>query len=148
MLKQKIYNSIVESLDYKIEIAKEAILSAKESRDNDTKSSAGDKFETGREMMQIEIDKNEAQLSKALHLKNDLSKINLLTNNTKVEFGSLVKTNNGTYFISVGIGKVEVDKKEYYAISLVSPVGKILYKKKIGDKVFFQNREFFIENIV
>lgn len=148
MVKQKIYNRIIESLDQKIEIAKEAISSAKESRDNDTKSSAGDKFETGREMMQIEIDKNEAQLSKAFHLKNDLSKINLLTTNTNVEFGSLVETNNGTYFMSIGIGKVEVDKKEYFAISLVSPIGQILYKKKIGDKAFFQKREFIIENIV
>ena len=59
-LKEQILNQLLTQLDQKTETAKTAIESAKESRDNDTKSSAGDKFETGREMMQMEIDKNEA----------------------------------------------------------------------------------------
>jgi len=68
-MKQLIHNQLLTDLDKRIKSAKEFIESAKESRDNDTKSSAGDKFETGREMMQMEIDKNETQLRKALKLK-------------------------------------------------------------------------------
>ena len=57
-LKSLVYHKILMELDRKIEVINKAIVLAKDSRNNDTKSSAGDKFETGREMMQIEIEKN------------------------------------------------------------------------------------------
>ena len=147
-LKKQIYSQLLELTDKKIDTAKKAIDSAKESRDNDTKSSAGDKYETGRAMMQIEMDKNEAQLSKAVKLKRELSQINIQKDYNKAEFGSLVVTNHGKYFISIGMGKIEVNKENYYCISLASPIGKLLHNKKIGDKVQFQEREFIISDIV
>ena len=146
--KQLIYSKIQQLLDDKIETLKEEIESTKEARNNDTKSSAGDKYETGREMMQIELDKNEAQLNKTVKLKSELSKINILKEYNKVEFGSLVVTNQGTYFISIGIGKVDINNENYYSISLASPIGKLLLNKEIGNKIKFQNREFKILNIV
>ena len=69
-LKGLIYNQLQEMLDRKIESAKKAIESAKEARDSDTKSSVGDKYETGRAMMQIELEKNEVQLNKVINLRN------------------------------------------------------------------------------
>ncbi|RLD77644.1 MAG: 3-oxoacyl-ACP synthase [Bacteroidetes bacterium] len=147
-LKKQIYSQLLELTDKKIDTAKKAIDSAKESRDNDTKSSAGDKYETGRAMMQIEMDKNEAQYSKAMKLKRELSQINIQKDYNKAEFGSLVVTNHGKYFISIGIGKIEVNKENYYCISIASPIGKLLLNKEIGDKVQFQDREFTISDIL
>ena len=146
--KQLIYSKILNILDNKIEILKKEIESTKESRNNDTKSSAGDKYETGREMMQIELDKNEAQLNKTVKLKKELTEINIQKKYNKVEFGSLVETNKETYFIAIGIGKIEANKNMYYSISLASPIGKLLLSKKIGAKMKFQEREFTIINIV
>ena len=147
-LKKQIHNQLINQLDQKAETAKIAIQSAKESRDNDTKSSAGDKFETGREMMQIEIDKSEAQLGKALKLKSELLQINIKNIYEKVEFGSLVYTSEGVYFISIGIGKIDIDSERIFAISLASPIGKLLHQKVIGDKIQFQGREFIINDII
>ena len=147
-IKHLIYTNILHTLDSKIETIKREIESAKESRNNDTKSSAGDKYETGRAMMQIELEKNEVQLSKTVKLKSELSKINVEKEYNKVEFGSLVVTTQGTYFISIGIGKIEINKETYYSISLASPIGKIFFNKKIGDKVQFQQREFEILKII
>ena len=132
----------------KIVTAEVAIGLAKESRDNDTKSSAGDKYETGRAMMQLEMDKNEAQKSKILNLKRELSRINVQKEYSKAEFGSLIASNQGNYFISVGIGKMELANKIYYSVSLVSPIGKLLHNKKVGDKFLFQKKEFVINSIV
>lgn len=146
-IKLQIYNSIIQLLDKKIDSAKTAIEMAKESRDSDTKSSAGDKYETGRAMMQMELEKNEAQRSKNFTLKNELSKIDIEKENTKVEFGSLVITDLGKYFISIGIGKIEIDNDSYYAISLASPVGKQLKDKKTGDSFHFQGKEMVIKGI-
>ena len=147
-IKDLIISRLHEIVDNKIDIAKSAVESAKESRNSDTKSSAGDKHETGRAMMQIELEKNEIQLSKALELKQELNKINILKKSDKVEYGGLVLTNQGNFFISIGIGKIEVNKETFYAVSLASPIGKLLHHKTIEDKVQFQEREITITNIV
>lgn len=146
-IKESIFNEIMEIIENRIETAKLAIASAKESRDNETKSSVGDKYETGRAIMQVELEKSRIQLNKALKVKNELAQINLQKNYNNVEFGSFVITSNGSYFISIGIGKLEVANKTYYSISLASPIGKILHNKKVGDKFKFHEKETSITNI-
>ena len=146
-IKNKLYQQINRILDQKITDAQASIESTRESMNNETKSSAGDKHETGRAMMQIEMAQNEAQLSKAILLKNDFFKINPDKEFSKVESGSLVLTNQENYFISIGIGKIEMDGEKYYAISLDSPIGKILKDKVKGDVFQFQGREFLVKEI-
>lgn len=147
-IKQNIHYQLQKIIGEKIETAKLLLTSAKESRDNDTKSTVGDKHETGRAMAQFEVEKFEIQLSKAIKLNKELSMINLQKDYKKVEFGSLVIGKHGAYFISIGIGKIEVDKKDYYCISIGSPIGKLLQDKKSGDKIEFQGRKIVIEEIV
>lgn len=146
--KQEIIKYLQKMLDAKVETAEMSIALAKESRDNDTKSSAGDKYETGRAMMQLEMDKNEAQRSKVLNLKRELALINIRKEYTQVEFGCLVITNQGNYFMSIGVGKIKVEDDIYYSLSFASPIGKLLQNKKIGQQFHFQGKEFIIENIV
>ena len=74
-LKIDLLRKLEEVIQSKIEELKLSIASAKESRDNDTKSSAGDKYETGREMMQMEINKASAQLAKHQLSLHELDKI-------------------------------------------------------------------------
>ena len=147
-IKYRIYKHLNQLLDEKILEIKQLVSSVRESMDKDTKSSAGDKYETGRELMQLEINKHEAQLIKWLELKAEVSKINLQKNFTQVGFGSLVKTNRETYFFSVALGKINIDNETYYLISLASPIGKSFYEKEKGDSITFRNREYIIENIV
>ena len=147
-LKQLIYSAFNEQLSSKISIAELALVSAKLARNNETKSSAGDKYETGRELMQFEIDKQNIQLNQLKLLHAEFSKINLEKKNTQATFGSLVLTNQGNYFLSVSLGKVVLNSKSYYAISLVSPLGKSLLAKSVGDSFFFQEKEFRLLSIV
>ncbi len=147
-IKRQICTRILELLDEKGEAARNAIASSIESRNNDTKSSAGDKYETGRAMMQMEIDKNQMQLGKILDQQKDIANINLNRVYTKVEYGSLVETNDGTYFISIGLGKISYDNTDFYVISLASPIGQALKDKTADDIVVFQGREIIIKAIV
>lgn len=147
-LKSLIYHKISDELDRKIEVINKAIASAKDSRNNDTKSSAGDKYETGREMMQIEIEKNEVLLNQTAKQRKELARIDVTEEFNKVAFGSLVVADNGTYFISIGIGKIQIDNQICYAISMASPIGALLKDKIIGDEVQFQGRKFAIKAIV
>ena len=147
-LKEKIIHQLTELTETTISEASSAIASAKEARDNESKSSAGDKYETGRAMMQVEIEKYENQLQKTLFLKNELSKINLAKKYGKVENGSLVITDNEKYFISIGIGKIMIENENIYAISLASPVGILLKDKQAGDRIQLNGKEIMIRDII
>lgn len=143
-----ILNGLIKAIDEKAAIVKNEIQLAIESRDNETKSNVGDKYETTREMMQLEIEKNMVQLNKYELQKNELLKINPLRKNSKVEFGSLVFTSGGNYFISIGLGKIEIEQEAVYCISLISPIGKALQNKKAVEKISFQGKEIFISKII
>jgi len=146
--KESVYQHIMLLIENKIDAARLNIQSAKESRDNETKSSVGDKYETGRAMMQIELEKNRVQLNKALNLKNELEQIDPNTKTQRIGFGSMVITNIGSYFISIGIGKLRIEKESIFCISLASPIGKFLHNKKVGDKFVFQGKEIIILEIL
>lgn len=148
MIKEQIFKEIISLLDQRIELARLAIEAAKESRDNETKSSVGDKYETGRTLMQMEVEKNRVQLNKTELLKKELQKIDLHKTFETVEFGSLVRTSQNNYFISTAIGKIEIETEIFYCISLLSPIGKLLHTKNTGDKFSFQGNEIEITNII
>jgi hypothetical protein len=131
---------LLHHLEQNIAETEQAIASAKESRDNESKSSAGDKYETGRAMMQIELENNGRQLEKTRLAKQDLLQLDLLVAHSVVGLGSLIYTNEGTYFISIGFGKLELVEQPYYAISLASPIGQALKNAKVGDRVSFQGK--------
>lgn len=148
MIKEQLFKQIISILDERIKMARIAINSAKDSRDNETKSSVGDKYETGRTLMQLEVEKNRVQLNKTEKLKLELLKIKLNKKFNSVEFGSLVISSQNSYFISTALGKIQVDGNSYFCISLASPIGKLMHTKKIGDKFNFQGHEISISNIL
>lgn len=119
--------------------------SAQQAANEDTKSSAGDKYETNREMMQAEKDKAMQQLSEASKLRKVLDGINPKNNSESVGLGSLVKTNIGLFYIAVAIGEFEIDKSKVFGISPVSPIGSALKGYEKGDNINFNGREVIIE---
>ena len=118
-----------------------ALKSAHEASTDDTKSSAGDKYETTREMMQQDIVRCQMQLAEAK--KDELILNNLVEPNHTdfVQNGSIVKTNLGIYFIAISIGVVKIDDKKVFVISNQSPIGKLLLRKKVGESFVFNHVE-------
>ena len=122
-LKEQLYLLCMDYVEKRISNLQGAILVAKESANDDSKSSAGDKHETGRAMAQLEQEKSGYQLKEAQELKNNLEKININTVSKSVQLGSIVITDKGNFFVSIPVGKLIVDSQTYYAISLSSPIG-------------------------
>ena len=147
MSKAVLIDKMHSLLDEKINNINITISSIKESRDSDTKSSAGDKYETGRAMAQIELDNTKRQLNVTQNLKNELNRVSLEKVFQIAGFGSLVKTNQATYFISIGLGEIKVNEETYYCISSVSPIGQVLLGKKAGDEVNFRTQNITILEI-
>lgn len=147
-LKSSLIKHIQVKLEKKIEALDIQIKATESAQQNDTKSSAGDKFETGREMLQAELNKYENQRANIQASLKTLRSISLDKTSKSVEFGSLVETNNGIYFIALGLGKMIVEGSTIYAISLASPIGQVLHQAKVGDVLTFQGREMEIERII
>jgi len=146
-LKAQIIDWLTIEMEKKIQLLNDAINAAKESRDNETKSSVGDKYETGRAMVQMELEKSQAQLVQTENLKASLSRIDPNKLFTTVEFGSLVKTNQGIYFFLIAFGKIVIENENVFCLSPVSPIGKVLAGKTVGDKVMFQGKDIEIQSI-
>jgi hypothetical protein len=125
-LKQKIYEHCIELLDKKAEEVNSALRTVTESANNETKSSVGDKHETARAMMQLEQEKLSKQLIILLEQKAELEKMDITKTPLRVAKGSLVESDKGYLFVSVGLGKVIVEGKTIFAISPESPIGKKL----------------------
>lgn len=111
---------------------------------SDHKSSAGDKHETGRAMTQLEQEKLAGQLNQLQQQKETVSKIEDTPLN-KIQFGSLIHTSNGIYFMSIGLGKIEVNSQQVFCISTSSPVGQLFLEKKEGDEIQFNGNKILVE---
>ena len=140
-LKLQLIQHLQQILESNENAIKNALTVAKESRDGDTKSSAGDKYETGRAMMQIEIDKFENQLQKTRVLQKELERINLDRTFNEAVMGSIVQTNTDFIFISIGLGRIVLNGQNYITISQASPLGQAIYNKKKGEKFSLNGRE-------
>ena len=146
-IKSLIIKEINKSIDAKKISVQEMLQDTIDSRNNDNKSSAGDKHETSRAKIQIEIDQLTKQLDLLNRQKLHLNSIDFSKNNEKATIGSLVKTNNGTYLISIGFGKVIIENEVFYAISSASPIGRLFNNKLKGDKFIFRTINYEIVEI-
>lgn len=145
--KNKLVATITQLLDEKIESLKVTIKSNKDSRDGETKSSVGDKYETGRAMVQMELEKNRMQLNKTVLIRREIDQIDTKKVFTKVEFGSLVKTNQGLFFTTISLGKIQLEDQSVFCISLASPIGRMLSNKTTNDSFDFQGKNYCILEI-
>ena len=146
-LKQAAFDFCKSMILKRIQTIEAVLLSLEESRSNESKSSVGDKYETGRTMLQLEEEKNKTQLLEALAAKSVLESVQLGKPSEQVSLGSFICTNTGNYFIAIGVGKIHLDGEIIYGISLDSPIGQALKQKRAGEEVIFNNRRIEIQAI-
>ena len=147
-LKEKLYAACLAYVQQRMEAAELGIKEAQKAAGEDTKSSAGDKYETGREMMQQETNRNLAQLNEANKLKVALNQINASTVHSVVDQGSVVITNNGKFYIAISAGVLSVDGEQYVAISPASPIGFKMKGLKVGNGFVLNGNEYMINTIL
>lgn len=135
--------------DARIKGITDSLTAIETARNGETKSSAGDKFETGRAMMQLEEAKLNHQLNEAVKVRDILEQVRSSDSTTgRIAAGSLVATNRGNYFLAVGLGKVKVAGRTFFCTSLDSPIGQFLHGKTVGDHFSFNELAFDILGVV
>lgn len=147
-IKQKLFTLCKDYVEDSISTLQQAMDESQEAANADQKGSAGDKHETGRAMMHLEKEKNAKQLAERLKLREVVSLLKPEKIHSTAQLGSLVKTTNAIYYLSIPMGKVEMDREEYLVISPVSPIGQLLLNTEDGDFFSFNGTKNRVEEVL
>lgn len=147
-LKEQLYNVCLEIVNERQANIQSNFAGIQEAMFSETKSSAGDKHETGRAMLQIEREKLGNQLAEIQKVKEILLKIDPTIVATQGSLGSIVYTSHANYFISVSVGEIFANDEKFYAIASNTPIGMLLLGKKVGDIITFREQSFVIERVL
>lgn len=147
LLKQKIKQHCLEVISNKIYSLNQALQSATEASNNETKSTAGDKHETAKAMMQLEQEKLSKQLSELQNQFAELEKIDVSTNRQTATKGSLIETDKGWFFIGIGLGKLLIENQIVFAVSEQSPIGKYILENNINSGFDFNGISYEIKSV-
>ncbi len=136
-MKEQLYKKCESYLEEKIARVSHSIKDLETALTNESKSSAGDKFETGREMINIEINKLSTQLQQFQQLQVTLEIAKRNGTSKTVKLGSLVQATNANYFICIPIGEVDLGNKKVFVIGAGSPIAQALIGKAVGESFSF-----------
>lgn len=130
--KSEVKAALIAEMNCRVEQIERRLSDSRDSLLNETKSTAGDKHETGRAMIQLEQEKLGKQLQSALQLKTNAAQLPDEPH-TKIQFGSLVQTKAGWFYLSIGIGKIDIAGTDVFCLSAATPLGQVLLNRKAGE---------------
>jgi transcription elongation GreA/GreB family factor len=145
--KSLIFQKCVDVLEERIKQIQGERAQVQASANDETKSSVGDKYETGRAMAQLEIERFTQQLIENEKLLNRLQELKEVQARDRIVPGSLVHTSQGYFYVSVSLGIIESDGYHFYCISPEAPLGSALLGKRVGDQVTINGRSFQIMTV-
>lgn len=143
-MKPELIARCLDEATRKVNALKDEIASMRQSVQSESKSTAGDKHETGRAMIHLEQEKLQKQLAEAKSLLAELEQIKSDLFCETVQQGALVKTDRTTFFIAAGLGKVSVGGVDVFVISSQSPIAKQMLGKKAGERFAMNGTEYAI----
>lgn len=135
-------------IDDKVIKSKEYMNSIEQSIQGESKSTAGDKHDTTRELMQQERNKAAQNLSNQILAQKTVIQLLNSSSSERVGFGSLIETDKGIIFIGLALGKVLCDQDEVICISPLSPLAKVFEGSVVGDCVYFNTIQYQIQKVV
>ena len=136
--KSAVIAELSKQLSVKLNYLNTTLQQTIDSRNSDTKSSAGDKFETSREMAQIEISKIEKEIIKTQQFITDLTS----------KASQFIITDKGAFLISIPFGKLMVKSAEVFCISNSAPITKQLVNTEISANFEYRGVAYNILDII
>jgi transcription elongation GreA/GreB family factor len=135
MKKQVVFEWLCNALSERERALQSAWDALMESNQQEGKSSSGDKHETGRAMVHLELEQLNKQRQEWQRQKEEVWKAapQHQEKRKEVRMGSLVTTNKGLYYMVTGWGKAEIDGVEVMIMGAQSPAGRALMGKRVGD---------------
>ena len=144
-LKKELLFACVKLVDERAESLRQVMQDAQQSA-NDY-GQPKDRYDSYRTQLLRKRDMFGQQLQKILQQKNILEKVDPKRRSDTASFGSLVMTDKQNIFISVGLGKVDLNGQSFFVISPAVPYFKAAEGKKKGDIFEFRGQKFNILDI-
>ncbi|HEV3325592.1 MAG TPA: hypothetical protein VG052_08295 [Puia sp.] len=145
--KNKLKNLGLDMLRQRIVTAQEAMNRAQEAANNEEKSSAGDKYETGRAMGQLQKEMHGRQLAEYAKEVKALQSIFTDSLCDQGGPGAFVRAAGIAFFVSAGLGRQEVERLTILFVSPLAPLARSLQNKKTGDSILFNGVSLIIEDV-
>jgi hypothetical protein len=146
-MKEDIHAALVTELNAKRAEVEKHVVDLQDSVNNETKSSAGDKHETGRAMAQLEVEQRVKSLLEIENLIQQLKRIDPQLVCQHVTQGALVETDLGVYYVSVGLGVRKISEKLIFCIGQQAPIYQQMKSLKEQEEFVFQGKRQKIKHI-
>lgn len=147
-LKEKLYQACEKFIETRHKNIEIHINQVEAALFEETKSSAGDKHETARAMLQLEREKLGTQILEVQRISANLTRINPLLTSDKVTLGSIVYSSQANYFMAISAGQIEVNGAIFFAISPETPIGQLLLNKKADERIIFRGQNITLSKIL
>jgi transcription elongation GreA/GreB family factor len=147
-IKSRLLTHCIDFIEEKRQTLQSEYKIYQDSAANETKSTAGDKHDTSKSMMQLEQEKLGQQLNILLQQKKTLENIDINRVCHQVEFGCVLETDSGNFFLAISVREIRLDDQLYIPISIQSPLAKALMNKTVNDMVIFNNKAYKIISII
>lgn len=134
-------------IEQRIAAAKAAIANAQQAANSEEKSSAGDKYETGRAMGHLEKDMYARQLAENIKELAGLDAVNSHIICDHFSSGAFIQCGDVSFFVAAGLGKQTVNGQVIFFLSPHAPLSKTLQHRKKGDKFLFNGQPTEITGI-
>jgi hypothetical protein len=147
-LKKRIHEFCLSLLQERIAEAETAIKRAEDASLQEEKSSAGDKYETGRAMGHLDQERYKRVRHEARLALQFTKQLDPQIRHETARPGALALTGEGIFYLGPGIGERRLDEFRLFLISAASPAGKVLMGKKSGDTFLFAGKELPIIHVL
>src|ERR1700761_171858 len=139
--KNRLKSCGVDLIRQRIATAQEAMREAQEAANSEEKSSAGDKYETGRAMGHLQKEMHAGQLAESMKELATLQAVPTASLYQEGRSGAFLQSDDTAFFISAGLGRQAIDGHTIFFLSPYSPLAGQLQGKKPGDTVIFNQKK-------
>lgn len=113
----------------------------------ESKSTAGDKHETGRAMIQLEMEQLIQKINQLAAKESYAKRIDFSIKNNVCE-GAFIVTESHLLLIAEAIGSIEYKMHQIQCISVKAPMIAQNLGKRKGDQIQFNQRQFIIQQLL
>jgi len=145
-LKVKIYQKCIEKQKELLENSKAAMDDAQKAANE--YGPPKDRYDSFRTQLLRKRDLYAEQYEKALKEFRHLEMINPEVKNNNVDVNTLVITNKQKFYVSIGLGKIDLPDGDFYVISPLAPIFQSLRGKRVGESITFNGQRIEVLNVV
>jgi len=146
-LKFELQQQCKDLINFRLERIQKTIADIEYSLKEEPKSTSGDKHHTGRAMLQIDRENAGNQLREIEKVLHQVNKVNISTTSKTIRLGSIIETNQANFFMSISVGKLEVNHTFYLGVAPNAPIGLCLLGMEEGDQFNFNGKVYKIEKV-